>query len=119
MRTDLAYAQSLDVADPLAHFRGHFAHSDESLVYVDGNSLGRMPNASLALANDLVSRQWGERLIRSVANLTRQDGVEFLQLAPQVPIKTEINLFPLRQANEALEALRNGKFQGAAVLVPE
>ncbi len=65
MRTDLAYAQSLDAADPLAHFRDHFAHPDAGLVYVDGNSLGRMPHASLALANDLVTRQWGDRLIRS------------------------------------------------------
>jgi kynureninase len=65
MRTDLAYAQSLDAADPLAHFRDHFAHPDPGLVYVDGNSLGRMPHASLALANDLITRQWGDRLIRS------------------------------------------------------
>ena len=65
MRTDLAYAQSLDAADPLAHFRDHFAHPDAGLVYVDGNSLGRMPQASLALANDLMTHQWGDRLIRS------------------------------------------------------
>lgn len=60
---------------------------------------------------------WGERTIRSVANLTRQDGEEFLALAPQVPIKTEVQAFPLKQANEALTALREGKIQGAAVLV--
>jgi kynureninase len=65
MRTDLAYAQSLDAADSLAHFRARFAHPDAGLVYVDGNSLGRMPHVSLALANDLVTRQWGDRLIRS------------------------------------------------------
>ncbi len=65
MRTDLAYAQSLDAADPLAHYRDYFAHPDASLVYVDGNSLGRMPHAALALANDLVTHQWGDRLIRS------------------------------------------------------
>ena len=65
MRTDLAYAQSLDAADPLAHFRDRFAHPDAGLVYVDGNSLGRMPQAALALADDLVTRQWGDRLIRS------------------------------------------------------
>lgn len=60
---------------------------------------------------------WGERVLRSVANLTRQDGEEFLTLAPQVPIQTEVTPFPLTQANEALAALRSGKIQGAAVLV--
>lgn len=59
---------------------------------------------------------WGERVIRSVANLTRQDGEEFLQIAPQVPVKTEVQVFPLEQANEALERLRRGQLQGAAVL---
>jgi propanol-preferring alcohol dehydrogenase len=60
---------------------------------------------------------WGERILRSVANLTRQDGLELLQLAPTVPVRTEMNLFPLEQANEALERLRSGHIQGAAVLV--
>ena len=60
---------------------------------------------------------WEERVIRSVANLTRKDGEEFLKLAPQVPIQTEVQLFHLHQANEALENLRNGKIQGAAVLI--
>lgn len=60
---------------------------------------------------------WGERVLRSVANLTRQDGVEFLSLAPTVPIQTQVTAFPLQAANEALEALRTGKIQGAAVLV--
>ena len=60
---------------------------------------------------------WGERQIRSVANLTRRDGEEFLGLAPQVPIRTEVRRFPLSQANEALSQLRRGEFQGAAVLV--
>jgi propanol-preferring alcohol dehydrogenase len=59
---------------------------------------------------------WEERLIRSVANLTRQDGLEFLTLAPQVPIKTEVTPFPLEQANQALVTLRSGQLQGAAVL---
>ncbi len=60
---------------------------------------------------------WEERVLRSVANLTRQDGEEFLALAPKVPIQTEVTAFPLSEANEALEALRTGKINGAAVLV--
>ena len=59
---------------------------------------------------------WGERVLRSVANLTRQDGVEFMQLAPQVPVRTEVEEFPLEQANEALDRLRAGEIRGAAVL---
>ncbi|MEH1970595.1 zinc-dependent alcohol dehydrogenase family protein [Nostoc sp.] len=60
---------------------------------------------------------WEERVLRSVANLTRRDGEEFLTLAPKVPIRTEVNAFPLTQANEALDALRSGKIEGSAVLV--
>lgn len=59
---------------------------------------------------------WEERVVRSVANLTRQDGEELLKLAPQVPVRTEVQVFPLAQANEALRQLREGKVQGAAVL---
>lgn len=59
---------------------------------------------------------WGERSIRSVANLTRADGLEFLELAPRIPVRTEIYRFPLEQANAALQQLRSGAFQGAAVL---
>ena len=62
---------------------------------------------------------WQERVLRSVANLTRTDGEEFLTLAPKVPIRTEVNPFPLTQANEALDALRSGKITGTAVLVVE
>src|ERR671914_602900 len=61
---------------------------------------------------------WGERTLRSVANLTRADGEEFLELAPRVPVKTEVETHPLDQANEALERLRKGRIHGAAVLVP-
>ncbi|MBU4354581.1 MAG: alcohol dehydrogenase, partial [Proteobacteria bacterium] len=60
---------------------------------------------------------WGERVVRSVANLTRADGEEFLQLAPRVPVRTEVQTFPLEAANEALNRLRRGQIQGAAVLV--
>ena len=60
---------------------------------------------------------WGERSVRSVANLTRHDGREFLTLAPEVPVHTEVVPFPLEEANEALETLRSGRIRGAAVLV--
>ena len=59
---------------------------------------------------------WEERIIRSVANLTREDGWRFLEIAPQVPVKTEVQTFPLERANEALEDLRRGNIQGAVVL---
>jgi propanol-preferring alcohol dehydrogenase len=60
---------------------------------------------------------WGERVVRSVANLTRRDGEEFLVLAPEVPVRTEVVPFPLEDANEALKALRGGEIRGAAVLM--
>lgn len=59
---------------------------------------------------------WEERVLRSVANLTRRDGEEFLAIASQVPIQTEVTAFELAQANEALAALRTGKINGAAVI---
>jgi propanol-preferring alcohol dehydrogenase len=59
---------------------------------------------------------WGERTLRSVANLTRRDGIEFLELASQVRVRTEVRAYPLDQANRALEDLRAGNFSGAAVL---
>jgi propanol-preferring alcohol dehydrogenase len=59
---------------------------------------------------------WGERTLGSVANLTRRDGEEFLALAPQVPVRTEVEAYPLEAANEALEAIRSGTLHGAAVL---
>jgi alcohol dehydrogenase, propanol-preferring len=61
---------------------------------------------------------WGERVLRSVANLTRRDGEEFLRLAPRVPVRTHVETFPLEQANEALDKLRRGEVRGALVLVP-
>lgn len=59
---------------------------------------------------------WSERVLRSVANLTRRDGEEFMALAPQVPVHTEVVTFPLAQANDALARLRSGAIRGAAVL---
>ncbi|MFL5346093.1 MAG: zinc-dependent alcohol dehydrogenase family protein [Hyalangium sp.] len=59
---------------------------------------------------------WGERVVRSVANLTRQDGLEFLALAPKVPVRTQVQRYPLSAANQALEDLRAGRVRGAAVL---
>ena len=61
---------------------------------------------------------WEERRLCSVANLTRKDAVEFLRVAPQVPVCTETEVFPLDQANEALRRLKQGELDGAAVLVP-
>jgi propanol-preferring alcohol dehydrogenase len=60
---------------------------------------------------------WGERVLRSVANLTRRDGKELLALAPQIPVRTTVEMFPLAEAERALDALRAGKIRGAAVLV--
>ncbi len=60
---------------------------------------------------------WGERVLRSVANLTRKDGEEFLALAPKVPIRTQIETYLLSAANEALDSLRSGRMQGAGVLI--
>jgi len=59
---------------------------------------------------------WGERVLRSVANLTRGDGEEFMALAPRIPVRTEVEAFPLEQANQALARLRAGEVRGAAVL---
>jgi propanol-preferring alcohol dehydrogenase len=61
---------------------------------------------------------WGERSIRSVANLTRADGQDFLALAPRVPVVTTVRPYPLERANDALEDLRGGRLEGAAVLIP-
>ena len=61
---------------------------------------------------------WGERSVRSVANLTRRDGLEFIELAPRIPVQTALRHFALADANEALAQLRRGEYQGAAVLRP-
>ncbi len=64
------------------------------------------------------SELWEERVLRSVANLTRRDGEEFLRLAPEVPVRTRVRTYPLERAGEALADLRAGRFSGAAVVVP-
>jgi propanol-preferring alcohol dehydrogenase len=61
---------------------------------------------------------WHERSIRSVANLTRRDGVEFLALAPKIPVRTTVTTYPLQQAEQALADLRAGAFEGSAVILP-
>ena len=62
---------------------------------------------------------WGERTVKSVANLTRGDALEFLAIAPEVPVRTEVEVLPLSEANEALRRLRDGEVSGALVLAPE
>ena len=59
---------------------------------------------------------WGERVIKSVANLTRADGHRFLEVAPRVPVRTQVRAFPLARTAEALETLRAGRIDGAAVV---
>ncbi len=61
---------------------------------------------------------WGERILRSVANLTREDGYELLALAPQIPIKTEIHTYPLEALNQAIDDVRHGNISGTAVIIP-
>ena len=61
---------------------------------------------------------WGERVVRSVANLTRADAQQFLEIAPKVPVETHVQAYPLPDANRALDDLRAGRLRGAAVLVP-
>ncbi len=61
---------------------------------------------------------WEERVLRSVANLTRLDAAEFLALAPRVPVRTQVTVYPLEDANRALADLRAGRFVGAGVLTP-
>ena len=80
-------------------------------VVCAGIHMSDIPSFSYALL-------WGERSIRSVANLTRADGISFMALAAQLPLHIEVRPFPLHEANEALECLRRGELNGAAVLVP-
>src|SRR5438552_3696989 len=82
-----------------------------ALSYAPGFTMSDIP----AFPYELL---WGERVIRSVANLTRRDGEAFLALAPTIPVRTETRPYALEAANEALEDLRHGRLRGAAVLVP-
>lgn len=107
-RTDAAYARELDAADPLAHFRERFVIDEPDLIYLDGNSLGRLPQATTDLANHLLREQWGRRLIRGwnegwfdapervgakIARLIGADPDEVL-----VADSTSVNLFKLAVA---------------------
>lgn len=108
VQTDPAYADELDRDDPLAHFRERFVIADSDLLYLDGNSLGRLPKATQALANDFVNQQWGERLIRGWNEgwftLPERVGAKIARLIGAQPDEvlvaesTSINLFKLAVA---------------------
>lgn len=83
--------------------------SKGGMVVCAGIHMSDIPSIPYALL-------WGERHICSVANLTRKDGEDFLKIAPQIPIKTEVTIYPLEKANEALDDLRMGRFSGVAVI---
>lgn len=106
--TDPAYAHQLDAQDPLAHFRQQFVIDDPEMIYLDGNSLGRLPQTAAGYAQDLVERQWGQRLIRGwnegwielqakiggkIGQLIGADAAEVI-----VADSTSINLFKLALA---------------------
>lgn len=103
--TDRSYAEQLDARDPLRRFREQFVVAEPDLIYLDGNSLGRLPNAARERALDLIDRQWGERLIRSWnegwIDLPERVGAKIAQLIGAQPGEiivadsTSINLFKL------------------------
>ena len=106
----------LDAAIIFAPVGGLVPHALRAIVKGGTVVLGGIHMSDIpAMPYDLL---WGERVIRSVANLTRRDAVEFLDLAPRVPVRTTVVPMPLGRANEALALLRAGKLTGAAVLVP-
>lgn len=110
--TDRSYAEALDTADSLAHFRDHFVIADPDVIYLDGNSLGRLPRATVALSEDVLQRQWGQRLIRGWNEgwftLPERIGAKIAQLVGAQPDEiiladsTSVNLFKL-----AVAALRD------------
>ena len=105
---------------------------DAAIVFAPDGSLVVQALHALALGGTVVcggihmsdipsfpySSLWEERVVRSVANLTRRDAEEFLALAPSVPVRTHVSSYPLQAAGQALEDLRAGRFTGAAVIVP-
>ncbi len=106
--TDPPDARPLDASDPLASFRDRFVISDPDLIYLDGNSLGRLPKASVDLARDVIERQWGDRLIRSWGEgwleAPSRIGAKIAQLIGAQPDEvvvadsTSVNLFRLAVA---------------------
>src|SRR3712207_5176668 len=105
IRTDAAYAAELDARDRLASFRDRFVIADPNMIYLDGNSLGRLPKAKAVLADELVRRQWGQRLIRGWNEgwftAPERIGAKIAQLIGAQPDEvivadsTSINLFKL------------------------
>jgi len=124
MRLGCAWAGDADATPPVA--------LDAAIIFAPAGELVPLALAAVRKGGTVVcggihmsdiptfpyARLWGERVLRSVANLTRRDGEEFLRLAPRVPVRTEVMTWPLTAANAALEALRSGRLTGAAVLVP-
>ncbi len=105
IRTDAAYAAELDARDPLAHFRERFVFADDDLIYLDGNSLGRLPKATAERAEQLVREEWGQRLIRGWNegwfDAPERIGAKIAQLIGAQPDEvivadsTSVNLFKL------------------------
>ena len=114
---DLAYAQHLDQQDPLASFRERFVISDPGLVYLDGNSLGRLPKAVQTLASELIDDAWGDQLIRSWGQgwmeAPRRIGAKLARLIGAKPHEvvladsTSVNLFKLVMAALKYQEGRN------------
>ncbi len=104
-RTDADYARELDRADELAHYRGEFVIADPDLIYLDGNSLGRLPKRTAARLHELIEREWGEQLIRSWNTgwfqAPRRIGAKVAQLVGATPDEvlisdsTSVNLYKL------------------------
>src|SRR6266536_2642880 len=104
IRTGRAYAEELDAADPLAGFRDRFVRDDESLIYLDGNSLGRLPAATVARIGQVVRQEWGAGLVRSWGR--------WIELPGRVVIVTDDDNFPTdRYVLEGIAAQRGGELR--------